>query len=148
MMLAAAGRLSKQALYRRFFAPKRSFSDREIEYFLEVDFVDHVALAAVLVENATEIIVGGARYIVSRPGSAEVAFAIDDQHQKMGIGAHLIEHLVKIARAADLQEFSAEVLSENSPMLKLFARSGLQVNTRREKDVVHLTLALDTVPAN
>jgi hypothetical protein len=45
-MLAAVGRFSKEMLYRRFFAPKRSFSEREIEFFLNVDFVSHVALAA------------------------------------------------------------------------------------------------------
>ena len=80
-MLASVGRLSKEALYRRFFAPKRSFSEREIDFFLNVDFSRHVALAAVLSEGGREVIVGGARYIVSQPGCAEVAFAVDDPHQ-------------------------------------------------------------------
>lgn len=35
-MLAAVGRLSKEALYRRFFAPKRSFSERELDFYLNV----------------------------------------------------------------------------------------------------------------
>jgi RimJ/RimL family protein N-acetyltransferase len=141
-MLAAVGRLSKEALYRRFFAPKRGFSEREIEFFLNVDFINHVALAAVLSEGGREVIVGVARYIVSRPGCAEVAFAIDDAHQKLGIATHLIRHLIEIARAADLQEFVAEVLAENLPMLKVFTRCGLVMTTRRERDIVHVTLAL------
>jgi len=141
-MLAAVGRLSKEALYRRFFAPKRGFSEREIEYFLNVDFVGHVALAAVLTEGGREVIVGGARYIVTRPGSAEVAFAIDDPHQRLGIATHLIRHLIEIARAAGLKEFVAEVLAENLPMLKVFTRCGLAMTTRRERDIVHVTLAL------
>lgn len=143
-MLAAVGRLSSQALYRRFFAPKRSFSEREIEYFLNVDFIGHVALVATLLEGGKEVIAGGARYIVSQPGVAEIAFAIDDPHQKLGIATHLIKHLIKIARAADLQEFSAEVLAENLPMLKVFARCGLRVTKRRERDIVHVTLAVPT----
>ena len=97
-MLAAVGRFSKQTLYRRFFAPKRSFSEREIEFFLNVDFVGHVALVAVLSEDGRQVIAGGARYIVSQPGHAEVAFAIDDPHQKLGIATHLINHLIRIAR--------------------------------------------------
>src|SRR5580704_14795610 len=84
-MLASIGRASKETLYRRFFAPKRGFSEREIEFFLNVDFISHVALAAVLSEGGRQVIVGGARYIVSQPGCAEVAFAIDDPHQKLGI---------------------------------------------------------------
>ena len=54
----------------------RSFSESEIEFFLNVDFISHIALAAVLCEGRRQLIVGGARYIVTRPG--ELAFAIDD----------------------------------------------------------------------
>jgi RimJ/RimL family protein N-acetyltransferase len=141
-MLAALGRASKETLYRRFFAPKRSFSEREIEFFLNVDFKNHVALAAVLREGEREIIVGGARYIVAQPGRAEIAFAIDDPHQKLGIATHLITHLIGIARAAGLEAFIAEVLPENVPMLKVFERCGLAMTTRRGRGVVHVTLAL------
>ena len=141
-MLAAVGRFSKETLYRRFFAPKRSFSEREIEFFLNVDFTNHVALAAVLTEVGRQVIVGGARYIVSQPGCAEVAFAIDDPHQKLGIATHLIRHLIEIARAAGLEEFVAEVLPENAPMLKVFERCGVVMSTRRDRGVVHVTLDL------
>jgi len=141
-MLAAVGRFSKQTLYRRFFAPKRSFSEREIEFFLNVDFTSHVALVAVLSEGGRQVIVGGARYVVSQPSCAEVAFAIDDPHQKLGIATHLIRHLVEIARANGLEEFIAEVLPDNAPMLKVFERCGLAMTTRRERGVVHVRLAL------
>ena len=141
-MLAAVGRFSKQTLYRRFFAPKRSFSEREIEFFLNVDFTSHVALVAVLSEGGRQVIVGGARYVVSQPGCAEVAFAIDDPHQKLGIATHLIRHLIEIARANGLEAFIAEVLPENTPMLKIFERCGLALTTRRERGVVHVRLAL------
>jgi RimJ/RimL family protein N-acetyltransferase len=141
-MLAAVGRFSKEALYRRFFAPKRHFSEREVEFFLNVDFVSHVALAAVLSEDGRQMIVGGARYFVTQPGCAEVAFAVDDPHQKLGIATHLITHLIAIARAAGLEQLVAEVLPENVPMLKVFERCGLAMTTRRDRGVVHVTLAL------
>lgn len=141
-MLAAVGRFSKEALYRRFFAPKRNFSEREIEFYLNVDFTNHVALVAVLSEGGRRIIVGGARYVVARPGTAEVAFAVDDPHQKLGIATHLISHLIGIARASGLKEFIAEVLPENVPMLKVFERCGLAMTTRRGRGVVQVTLAL------
>jgi RimJ/RimL family protein N-acetyltransferase len=141
-MLAAIGRFSQDALYRRFFAPKRHFSEREIDFYLNVDFTKHVALAAVINEAGRQIIVGGARYIISAPGRAEVAFAVDDPHQKQGIATQLIAHLIGIARAAGLDEFIAEVLPENMPMLKVFERCGLAMTTRSERGVVHVTLDL------
>src|SRR5271163_894703 len=50
-LIAAIDRTSPQSLYRRFFAPKRYFSEEETSYFLNVDFVDHVALVAEVEEN-------------------------------------------------------------------------------------------------
>jgi hypothetical protein len=51
-LIAAIGRSSTQSLYRRFFAVKCSFTEPEIDYFLSVDFVNHVALVAVVMKAA------------------------------------------------------------------------------------------------
>ena len=142
-LAASVRRTSEETRYRRFFAPKRSFSEKEIEFYLNVDFVNHVALVAVLDEGGRPVIVGGGRYIVSEPGSAEVAFAVDDPHQGLGIATRLMKHLIAIARAAGLRELVAEVLPENNAMLKVFERCGLTATTRREGGVVHVTMALD-----
>jgi RimJ/RimL family protein N-acetyltransferase len=141
-LLAAVGRTSDQSLYRRFFAFKRDFTDREVDFYVNVDFVDHVALVAVLEEDGRHVIVGGARYIVVRPGEAEVAFAIDDDHQGRGIGTALMRHLVDMARLAGLKELVADVLPENTAMLKVFARSGLKILTRREPGATHFVFQL------
>jgi len=141
-LLASFERTSEESRYRRFFAPKRTFSEKEIDFYLNVDFVGHVALVAELEEGGRQVIAGGGRYIVSEPGRAEVAFAVDDEHQGLGIGTRLMRHLVAIARAAGLRGFTAEVLSDNTAMLKVFERCGLATTTRREGGVVHVTMAL------
>jgi RimJ/RimL family protein N-acetyltransferase len=141
-LVAAVGGASAQSLYRRFHGAKRELSEREIAFFMNIDFVGHVALVAVAEEGGQPTIVGGARYIVVEPGSAEVAFAVVDQYQGQGLGTALMRHLAGIARAAGLRELIAEVLPENAPMLKVFQSSGLRVSTRREAQVVHLSLAL------
>ena len=51
---------------------KRGLTEQEVAYFLNIDFVDHVALVAVLEEANRPVIVGGARYIVLESGKAEV----------------------------------------------------------------------------
>jgi GNAT superfamily N-acetyltransferase len=143
-LLAAVDRTSRESLYRRFFYVKRGFTERETAYFLNIDFVDHVALVAVVVEEASQpVIVGGARYIVLQPGKAEVAFTVIDQYQGQGIGAALMRHLAGIARGAGLRELIADVLPENDAMLKVFAKSGFPLRTKRESDVVHVALRLD-----
>jgi GNAT superfamily N-acetyltransferase len=141
-LVAAVHRVSAQSLYRRFFGAKREFSQKEVDFFVSVDFVNHVALVAVGQEDGAAAIVGGGRYIVVRPGSAEVAFAVIDEYQGRGIGAALMRHLVTIARAAGLGELTADVLAENTPMLRLFAQSGLDCTRKRKDGVVHLTFRL------
>ncbi|MBM6580821.1 GNAT family N-acetyltransferase [Microvirga sp. BT689] len=141
-LLAAVGRTSDQSLYRRFFGFKRDFTDREVDFYVNVDFVDHVALVAELEEDGRHVIVGGGRYIVVRPGEAEVAFAIDDDHQGQGIGTALMHHLVDMARHAGLKQLIADVLPENTAMLKVFAGSGLKTLTRREPGATHIVLQL------
>jgi RimJ/RimL family protein N-acetyltransferase len=100
-----------------------------VAYFLAIDFVDHVALVALAEEDGKPPIVGGARYVVVRSGQAEVAFAVIDEYQGKGIGAAMMRALASIARQTGLRELIAEVLADNSAMLKVFEASGLK--TRR-----------------
>jgi len=141
-MMAAVDRTSVQSLYRRFFGAKRYFTDQEKSFFLNIDFVNHVALVAVLEESGQPVIAGGGRYIVSKPGQAEVAFAVVDQYQGQGIGAALMRHLVGLAREAGLHELIAEVLPENAAMMRVFETSGLQFTKKREPRTVHFVLHL------
>ena len=83
---AALARMSDESLYRRFFGARRHFSEKEAEYFLDIDFVNHVALVAVADENGKQSIVGAGRYVVVQPGRAEVAFGVVDQYQGQGLG--------------------------------------------------------------
>jgi RimJ/RimL family protein N-acetyltransferase len=141
-LLDAIERTSAQSLYRRFFGAKRDFSEKEIEFFTNIDFVNHVALVATVEEESRAVIVGGGRYIIVRPGSAEVAFAVVDEYQGQGIGRAPMRHLVTIARAAGLKELVAEVLPDNMPMRKVFEKSGLRCNMKREGAAVHVALQL------
>jgi len=141
-LLAAVGRASTRSLYRRFFGLKRSFRDEEVAYFVNVDFVNHVALVALIDERGHSVIAGGGRYIVVQPRQAEVAFVVVDEYQGRGIGRALMRHLTGIAYEAGLRTLIAEVLPENAPMLQLFKTSGLALTTRHEEQVVHITITL------
>lgn len=141
-MLAAVDRIGSQSLYRRFMGAKRGFSDKERAFFLNVDFVNHVALVAVANEGDRPAIVAGGRYIVEKPGMAEIAFAVVDDYQGQGIGAILLRHLATLARQAGLKQFTAEVLPDNAPMLKVFEMSGLKLSSKRSDDGLHVVLQL------
>ena len=87
-------------------------------------------------------IVGGARYVVGESGEAEFAFMVVDHYQGIGIGTALLRHLVTIARDSGLRELTADVLSENIPMLKIFERSGFRAVAGHDRGTKHLSLQL------
>jgi RimJ/RimL family protein N-acetyltransferase len=140
--MAAVDRSSAASLYTRFFSPKRRFAEDEVSFFLQVDFINHVALVAVLNEGGRPVIVGGGRYILLTPRKAEMALTVVDQYQGQGVGTTLVRHLLAIARDAGLTEMHADVLSDNQSMLKVLAKSGLPLSTTREAGVVHVVVAL------
>ena len=141
-MVAAVGRTGMQSLQRRFFAVKRGFSEKEIAFFMNVDFNNHVALVALADEDGRPVIIGGGRYIVVEPGRAEIAFVVIDAYQGQGIGTLLMRHLAAIARDAGLKALIAEVLPENAAMRKVFNKFGFKPAAKREAGVIHLVMQL------
>jgi RimJ/RimL family protein N-acetyltransferase len=141
-MLAAVSRTSSDSLYRRFFAVRRHFTETEESFYLNTDFISHVALVALTEENGQPIIVGGGRYVVAQPGQAEVAFTVVDKYQGQGVGAALLRHLTAIARQAGLRELIAYVLPDNRAMLKVFEKSGLKFTAQRESNAINVKIGL------
>ena len=140
-MLAAIDRTGTESLKRRFFVTKRKFSDMETAFFMNIDFVDHVAIVAEINEDGGAAIVGGGRYVVVESGQAEIAFIVIDSYQRLGIGAILVRHIVGLARAAGLKQLSADVLPENVAMLTVLGKFGFRTRGM-DPHVVHLTLPL------
>jgi RimJ/RimL family protein N-acetyltransferase len=141
-LMAAVDLTSSDSLYRRFFAVRRHFSETEESFYLNVDFVSHVALIASADENGQPIIIAGGRYVVGEPGQAEVAFTVVDKYQGRGVGAALLRHLAMIARQAGLRELVAYVLPDNRAMLKVFEKSGLKYTAKREAGSLYVKLGL------
>jgi RimJ/RimL family protein N-acetyltransferase len=141
-------RLSPRSVYFRYFRTKQRLTEADLSELTDVDFDRSGALAATLVENSEERIVGVIRYRVTAESPsgrcAEVNFTVADQHQGRGIGKLLLRHLVPLARSRGIVEFEAYVLPENKRMLSVFARSGFEVKQEMESDVVHITFPIKT----
>jgi RimJ/RimL family protein N-acetyltransferase len=141
-MLTAIEHIGTESLRHRFFVTKHGFSDSEKEFFMKIEFVNHVALVAEIDEDGRPAIVGGGRYVVVEPGEAEVAFMVVDAYQGQGIGMMLTHHLVGLARAAGLKQLVADVLPNNVAMRKVLGKCGFQTGRSQDPRVVHLTLPL------
>jgi RimJ/RimL family protein N-acetyltransferase len=141
-LLTAVGRTGTESLRRRFFTLKRNFSEKEIAFFVNVDFTNHVALIALADEDGHKVIIGGGRYVVVEPGKAEIAFVVIDDYQGQGVGTLLMRHLAVIARKAGLNELIADVLPDNKAMRKVFDKFGFRPGRGRDAQSVHLVMKL------
>jgi acetyltransferase len=62
--------------------------------------------------------------------SCEFALVVADQWQGIGIGTHMMQSLMQVARARGLRLMEGEVLADNSNMLALMRRLNFTIRTR------------------
>jgi len=75
-----------------------------------------------------------------------MAFVVRDDYQHKGLGTYMFHRLLRIGQEQGIHRFDAEVLTENSGMLKIFHRSGLNVETSTDQGVVHVTMTTPDKP--
>jgi acyl-CoA synthetase (NDP forming)/GNAT superfamily N-acetyltransferase len=142
-VLAMHEAMAPDNVYLRFFSYSRRSAEIEARRICRDPDPDTPGSAALLALRDGEL-VGVASYagLAGRPGQAEVAFAVADRMHHMGIATLLLEHLVSLARSRQITTFTAETLSENRAMLKVFADAGLPVQRHVADGVYELTFPL------
>lgn len=120
MIAKAWLKLSQKSQQRRFLAPKPRLTSGDLRYLTEIDGHDHVALIALRLHEPHRL-VGVARYVrlADDPEAAEVAVTVADSMQGQGIGKQLGVLLADEARGRGVKRFTASVLAENTPALRL-----------------------------
>ncbi len=140
-------RLSDESTYRRFMAYKRTHPRQDIEKLVNLDYEQNMGLLAVHRHGDRDEILGMCRYDVD-PATrlADIAFVIVDDWQGKGLGSALMRRMVDIASSRGLRGFTADVMTVNKPMIRVFQNTGLEMTTVREEGEIHLTLSFPHVP--
>ncbi len=131
-------RLSDRSLYLRFHGHPEVGASL-VRPVLDPDWVERGAL----VGTKEDRIVAVANYVRLRDvRTAEVAFAVADELQGRGIATRLLEQLGAAATAVGIEEFIAEVMPDNTAMLRVFADAGFETSrvTIQGTTEVHLSL--------
>jgi acetyl coenzyme A synthetase (ADP forming)-like protein len=156
LLVEFVAHLSPESIRYRAFGGRGPLNEKELAYLTELDFAAHVALAAVVAApGGGDRIVGVGRYVrVFRHGApdslstqAEVAFTVLDVYQGRGIGTLLLEHLAEIARARGVERIEADVMSDNSQMMRVFEESGFVVKESLDAGIFHVTFPTDATEA-
>jgi acyl-CoA synthetase (NDP forming)/GNAT superfamily N-acetyltransferase len=136
-------RVSLRTRRMRFF----STSERPGDWYVDRVLEEPSAGCALVAEVAGHVVALASFARSERdPQLADLGMLVDDQHQKQGLGALLLEHLAGLAKQAGITALTADVLAENSAMLRLLQDSGFALTSTGAGGVVELRIELAARP--
>jgi acetyltransferase len=123
--------LSERSIVSRYLRPfelsERTAHDR-LRRVCFTDYDREMVFVAAVPKPAGEDIWAVGR-LSRRPGGREAQFSmlVSDPHQKIGLGAGLLAHLIDVGRAEGLAVLWADIRADNAEMLKVAQRLGFRV---------------------
>ncbi len=144
-LAAAIVRLSPESRYRRFLSPVPSLPAAHLRYLTDVDHHGREALIAFDPSSCRGLGVARWGVLLDDPGVAEIAVAVDDEKQRLGLAGALLSLLSRRAASEGLREARAATQSENRAALRLLERFGFR-RIRSQGGVTEFALPLATRP--
>jgi acyl-CoA hydrolase/RimJ/RimL family protein N-acetyltransferase len=115
--------LSDQSLRRRFMSPRTDVPHKLRQEFVIIDYSEKMVVLAVFKKEGKEIALGMGQYIKDpSTNTAEAAFTVREDYHDQGIATEILRYLVLLAKNDGLHGFTAEVLFENRPMMRVFEK--------------------------
>jgi hypothetical protein len=123
--------LSPHTVYLRYFGSHPRLSEADLDLFTDVD--GHRRMAIIALDGQGRIVAVG-RYMAPKTGgpTAELAFVVTDAWQGVGLYGLLYAELFAAAERYGIAEFTADVLSTNTRMMRILTRD--EVPTLRGDD--------------
>ena len=118
-------RLSQKTAYMRFHKDAKELTDVEIIDFTQIDH-DREAVRIIVDNSSVGPEIHGVGRIFMHPDSdtAEFGILIEDQYQRAGFGALLMQRLENEARRRGMKTIEGYVLKGNDAMAGLMSRRG------------------------
>jgi len=122
--------LSEMSIYMRFFSALKLDVRVAHERLMTKCFIDYDREMALVPSTQTKPARGiwpDSRMVRNHSGnSAEVAFLVADKFQNRGMGTHLLERIIHVARKEGVGALEAATLSENFNMKDMFVKAGFR----------------------
>ena len=135
--------LSEKSVRTRYMIHTMAFPHKDIQRLTNIDYKQDIAIVGVVPRVSGEEIVAIAQYFLDpKTQSAEVAFLVQDEWQRKGMGTFLLDYVTQIARQRGVKKFWAKVLPNNEPMLTIFHNSGYKINTEFDGDAYDISYDL------
>jgi acetyltransferase len=134
---------SEHTLRMRFFGLVKTLSRDRLIRLCHLDYDREMALVAVARIDGRPHILGVSRYYLEPgTGAAEFAVVVGDAWQGRGLGWHLMERLIAVARERGVKRLVGYVLRENDTMLQLVRELGFEIGPSEEDSAALAVLDL------
>lgn len=135
--------LSEHTIRMRFFSMVKRLTHESLIRLCYLDYDREMALAAIHHDAKGPHIVGVSRYYLDpETRAAEFAVVVSDAWQGRGLGRHLMDRLIGVARQNGVRQLVGSVLADNQPMLELSRELGFTEQPGAESGVVEVALNL------
>lgn len=122
---AGVAALSDQSRYLRFFSGARTVPEPIIDRLADSDQTDHIAWGAIdLLSDPPMAIAAGHAIRVGKTDSMEIALAVLDEYQGLGVARLLLTEIAQICQNQGVTSLTAETLAENRAARRLFQALG------------------------
>jgi acyl-CoA synthetase (NDP forming)/GNAT superfamily N-acetyltransferase len=145
-LLALFAATSDRSFYLRFFSSSRTAAEHYVDRLL-ADVPDGHATPHAILADVDAAVVGLAAFEPAPAGEAEVALLVADASQHTGIGTLLLEQLAAQARGEGITSFVADVLADNTAMIRTFRDLGFACRSTTEFGVARTVIELAPTPA-
>jgi len=137
--------LSPESSYRRFHGTIKDLSEKELKGFTELDARNAVAMVVLRTGEKGEEEIGVARYVIDPDrANCEFAIVVADAWRKRGIGARLMNSLIKHLQVSGVKQITGSVLTSNSAMRKFVKQIGFEeIDVPGDPSTVSVTKHLD-----
>ena len=136
--------LSDDSRYFRFMGALRELPEKKLKSFTNIDYEQHMAFIATILQEGAELEIGAARYVATdQRGHCEFSIVVDDVWQGSGVAGMLMDSLRQAACECGFKTMEGIVLATNQKMLRFARRLGFRRYHRPgEADIVRLELEL------
>jgi acyl-CoA hydrolase/RimJ/RimL family protein N-acetyltransferase len=141
-------RMPQKDVHKRFFHLLTELDDVAAQNLVSVDYERDMAFAAVVGPPEHERIVATGCYFAEAGGFAEVAYMVDPEWQRAGLGSSLHERMVEYARERNVRGFTAEVLPHNRAMLRVLQRGDHDTRVTTSDGINSVRMLFASEPAD
>ncbi|PSJ80913.1 bifunctional acetate--CoA ligase family protein/GNAT family N-acetyltransferase [Neisseria iguanae] len=133
-------RLSPQSRYTRFMTQTNQLPQPTLARFSKLDYHSEGAWIA---ENSDGLIVAVSRFSRLNRDECEFGITLSEDTRGSGLSGEMMQLIIQLATQQGYQSMSAEILKENTAMLKLAEKSGFSlIESEQDKNLYQAKLNL------